>query len=72
MREVTQATVSRRPRAIRVPRWSAWISAMTQRSRRPSARQIEVAERIRRRRQWEQARREQGGFDPRRQWIRQA
>ena len=71
MREVTQATVPRRPRAIRVPRWSAWISAMTHRSSRPSARQIEVAERIHRRRQWERARPEQGGFDPRRQWIRQ-
>jgi hypothetical protein len=71
MREVTQATVSRRPRAIRVPRWSARISAMTYGSSRPSTRQIEVAERIHRRRQWEQARREQGGFDPRRQWIRQ-
>ena len=71
MREVTQATVPRRPRAIRVPRWSAWISAMTQKPSRPSARQIETAERIYRRWQWEQARREQGGFEPRRQWIRQ-
>jgi hypothetical protein len=70
MREVTQATVSRRPRAVRVPRWSAWISAMTQRSSRPSARQIEAAERIHRRWQWEQARRKQGCFEPRRQWIR--
>jgi hypothetical protein len=44
---------------------------MTQKPSRPSARQIETAERIYRRWQWEQARREQGGFDPRRQWIRQ-
>jgi hypothetical protein len=43
---------------------------MTQRSSRPSARQIEAAERIHRRWQWEQARREQGSFDPRRQRIR--
>jgi hypothetical protein len=45
---------------------------MTQRSSRPSARQIEAVERIHRRRQWEQAGREQSGFDPQRQWIRQA
>lgn len=70
MREVTQVTASRRPRTIRVQRWSAWISAVTQSSSRPSARQTEAAERIHRRWQWEQRQREQGGFDPRSQWIR--
>ena len=65
MRGVMQATVSRLPRAISGPRWSAWISAM---ARRRSARRLEALERAYRR---QSSREAQSGFDPRRQWVRQ-
>jgi hypothetical protein len=70
MRVATPASVSRLPGAVSGQREPSWVSAMSRRRSRRSARRLEFAQRLHRQ-QMQRMRPVGSGFDPGRQWVRQ-